>query len=137
MGDWLSAIRPRTRAGIPGSGGFATAVDLVTFYQMLLHLGALNGARFLGPRTVQYVTCNHTDERVDERFGIPMHRGLGVHVRGDESPDSWAGQHCFARYLWPWRGGHVILLGGPGDGGVVHLSVQLAVARALAQPALG
>ena len=70
------------RAGIPGGGGFGTAVDLVTFYQMLLHLGALNGTRFLGPRTVQYVTRNHTDERVDERFGIPMHRGLGVHVRG-------------------------------------------------------
>jgi CubicO group peptidase (beta-lactamase class C family) len=70
------------RAGIPGGGGFATAVDMVTFYQMLLHLGTLNGTRFLGPRTVQYVTRNHTDERHDERFGIPMHRGLGVHVRG-------------------------------------------------------
>lgn len=70
------------RAGIPAGGGFGTAVDLVTFYQMLLHLGALNGTRLLGPRTVQYVTRNHTDERVDERFGIPMHRGLGVHVRG-------------------------------------------------------
>lgn len=70
------------RAGIPGGGGFGTAVDLVTYYQMLLHLGALNGTRFLGPRTVQYVTRNHTGERIDERFGITMHRGLGVHVRG-------------------------------------------------------
>jgi CubicO group peptidase (beta-lactamase class C family) len=70
------------RAGVPGGGGYSTAVDLVTFYQMLLHHGALNGTRILGPRTVQYVTRNHTDDRVDERFGIPMHRGLGVHVRG-------------------------------------------------------
>ena len=70
------------RAGIPSGGGFGTAVDVVAFYQMLLHLGAFNGTRFLGPRTVQYVTRNHTGERVDERFGIPMHRGLGVHVRG-------------------------------------------------------
>jgi CubicO group peptidase (beta-lactamase class C family) len=30
------------RAGVPG-GGYSTATDLVTFYQMLLHLGALNG----------------------------------------------------------------------------------------------
>jgi CubicO group peptidase (beta-lactamase class C family) len=31
---------------------------------------------------VQYVTRNHTGDRIDERFGMPMHRGLGVHVRG-------------------------------------------------------
>jgi CubicO group peptidase (beta-lactamase class C family) len=49
---------------------------------MLLHLGTLNGTRILAPRTVQYVTRNHTGERPDERFGMPMHRGLGVHVRG-------------------------------------------------------
>lgn len=70
------------RAGVPGGGGYATATDLTTFYQMLLHLGALNGTRILSPRTVQYVTRNYTGERIDERFGMPMHRGLGVHVRG-------------------------------------------------------
>jgi CubicO group peptidase (beta-lactamase class C family) len=70
------------RTGVPGGGGYGTAVDLVAFYQMLLHLGALNGTRILGPRTVQYVTHNHTGDRIDERFGLPMHRGLGVHVRG-------------------------------------------------------
>lgn len=73
------------RAGVPGGGGYATATDLVAFYQMLLNLGALNGTRVLGPRTVQYVTRNHTGDRVDERFGMPMHRGLGVHVRGTTS----------------------------------------------------
>jgi len=70
------------RAGVPGGGGYATAADLTTFYQMLLNLGALNGTRLLSPRTVQYVTRNYTGERIDERFGMPMHRGLGVHVRG-------------------------------------------------------
>ena len=69
-------------AGVPGGGGYATAPAIVAFYQMLLQLGTLNGVRLLGPRTVQYVTRNHTGERVDQRFGIPMHRGLGVHVRG-------------------------------------------------------
>jgi CubicO group peptidase (beta-lactamase class C family) len=57
----------------------------VAFYQMLLQLGRLNGTRILGPRTVQYVTRNHTGDRLDERFGMPMHRGLGVHVRGSTS----------------------------------------------------
>jgi CubicO group peptidase (beta-lactamase class C family) len=70
------------RAGVPGGGGYGTAIDLVAFYQMLLHLGVLNGTRILGPRTVQYVTRNHTGDRPDERFGMAMHRGLGVHVRG-------------------------------------------------------
>lgn len=70
------------RAGVPGGGGYATATDLTTFYQMLLHLGTLNGTRILSPRTVQYVTRNYTGERIDERFGMPMHRALGVHVRG-------------------------------------------------------
>ena len=73
------------RAGVPGGGGYATAADLTTFYQMLLNLGALNGTRLLSPRTVQYVTRNYTGERIDERFGMPMHRGLGVHVRGTTS----------------------------------------------------
>jgi CubicO group peptidase (beta-lactamase class C family) len=70
------------RAGVPGGGGYATAIDMVTFYQMLLNLGTLNGTRLLSPRTVQYVTRNHTGDRMDGRMGMPMHRGLGVHVRG-------------------------------------------------------
>lgn len=70
------------RAGVPGGGGYATAIGLSCFYQMLLAGGVLNSTRVLGPRTVQYVTRNHTGELVDERFGMPMHRGLGVHVRG-------------------------------------------------------
>lgn len=70
------------RAGMPGGGGYATAADLATFYQMLLGGGALHGTRIISPRMVQYVTRNHTGERPDESMGMPMHRGLGVHVRG-------------------------------------------------------
>ena len=69
-------------AGVPGGGGYATAAALAAFYQMLLGEGALNGVRLLSPRTVQFVTRNHTGDRVDESFGLPMHRGLGPHVRG-------------------------------------------------------
>ncbi len=70
------------RAGVPGGGGYATATDLTTFYQMLLGQGALNGERIISPRTMQYVSRNHTGERIDEAMAMPMHRGLGVHVRG-------------------------------------------------------
>ena len=38
---------------------------------------------FLGwPRLLQYAVRNHTGDRVDEFMGMPMHRGLGPHLRG-------------------------------------------------------
>ena len=70
------------RAGIPGGGGFATARAMAAFYQMLLNGGRLNGARIVSPRMVDWVTRNHTGDRLDENFAMPMHRGLGPHVRG-------------------------------------------------------
>lgn len=69
-------------AGVPGGGGYATATAMAAFYQMLLAGGALNGVRVLSPRVIQYVTRNHTGDRVDEGMGMPMHRGIGPHVRG-------------------------------------------------------
>ncbi|MFN4089375.1 MAG: serine hydrolase domain-containing protein [Alphaproteobacteria bacterium] len=70
------------RAGIPGGGGFATARAMAAFYQMLLAGGRLNGRRIVSARMVDWVTRNHTGERLDENFAMPMHRGLGPHVRG-------------------------------------------------------
>jgi len=69
-------------SGVPGAAGYATAGDIALFYQMLLGLGQLNGKRILSPRMVQYATSNQTGDRLDEFFGMPMHRALGVHVRG-------------------------------------------------------
>lgn len=69
-------------AGVPGGGGYGTAAAIAAFYQMLVGGGALNGARLLSPRMVQFVTRNHTGDRTDEQMGLPMHRGLGPHVRG-------------------------------------------------------
>ena len=70
------------RAGTPGGGGYATARAMAAFYQMLLAGGTLNGARLLSPRTIAYVTRNYTGDRVDGYMGMPMHRGLGPHLRG-------------------------------------------------------
>ena len=69
-------------AGVPGGGGYGTASGLAAFYQMLLAGGTLDGNRVLGPRVIQFATRNHTGDRVDENMGMPMHRGLGPHVRG-------------------------------------------------------
>jgi CubicO group peptidase (beta-lactamase class C family) len=70
-------------AGVPGGGGYATAAALTAFYQMLLAGGVLNGVRVLSRRVIAYATTNHTDERVDDYNRMPMHRGIGPHVRGE------------------------------------------------------
>src|SRR3954452_7718451 len=71
-------------AGLPSGGGFATARGMAAFYQMLLGKGRLGNVRVFSPRLIAYVSRNHTGERPDEQMnGIPMHRGLGPHVRGE------------------------------------------------------
>jgi len=70
------------RAGSPAGGGYATARAMAAFYQMMANCGTLNGVRLLSPRLIEYVTRNYTGERVDGYMGMPMHRGLGPHVRG-------------------------------------------------------
>ena len=69
-------------AGVPGGGGYGTATGMAALYQMMLAGGVLNGKRALGPRVIEFATRNHTGDRVDENMGMPMHRGLGPHVRG-------------------------------------------------------
>jgi len=73
---------PYRRAGIPSSGGFATARGMAALYQMMAGYGRLNGTRLLSRRLIEFVTRNHTEEMFDHNMNMPMHRGLGVHVRG-------------------------------------------------------
>jgi CubicO group peptidase (beta-lactamase class C family) len=71
-------------AGMPSGGGYATARGMAAFYQMLLGKGRLGNVRLFSPRLIAYVSRNHTGDRGDAQMnGIPMHRGLGPHVRGD------------------------------------------------------
>ena len=70
------------KGGAPGGAGYGTARAMAALYQMMLQGGVLNGTRLLSPRTLQYAIRNHTGDRVDEFMGMPMHRGLGPHLRG-------------------------------------------------------
>ena len=46
-----------------GGGLISTAMDYMIFCEMMRRGGSYNGARILGPKTVQYMTTNHlTDE---------------------------------------------------------------------------
>jgi CubicO group peptidase (beta-lactamase class C family) len=71
-------------AGLPGGGGYGTARGIVAFYQALVNGGTLHGRRIVSPRLIAYVAKNQTGEMGDAAMaGIPMHRGLGPHVRGE------------------------------------------------------
>jgi CubicO group peptidase (beta-lactamase class C family) len=70
------------RTGAPGGGGYGTARAMAALYQMMLNGGELNGTRLVSPRLLQYAIRNHTGDRIDEFMGMPMHRGLGPHIRG-------------------------------------------------------
>ena len=73
-------------AGLPSGGGYATARGMVAFYQMLMNGGRLGDVRSFSPRTIAYVSRNHTGEMGDAAMtDIPMHRGLGPHVRGESA----------------------------------------------------
>jgi CubicO group peptidase (beta-lactamase class C family) len=72
-------------AGVPGGGGYASARAMAALYQMMLRDGALGVARVVGPRVLRYAIRNWTADRVDDYMGMPMHRGLGPHLRGTTS----------------------------------------------------
>ncbi len=98
------------RAGIPSSGGFATARGMAALYQMMAGCGRLNGRRLLSRRLIEFVTRNHTGDMYDHNMQMPMHRGLGVHVRGTTetirglgsigSPNTYGHGGVGASYCW-------------------------------------
>jgi CubicO group peptidase (beta-lactamase class C family) len=69
-------------AGVPGGGAYGTARGMAALYQMMLQGGRLGEVQLIAPRTLEYAIRNYTGDRVDEFMGMPMHRGLGPHLRG-------------------------------------------------------
>src|SRR5262249_57391015 len=104
------------RAGTPGGGGYATARAMAAFYQMLLQGGQLGGARLLSPRTIAYVTRNYTGDRVDAYMGMPMHRGLGPHLRGTTDTIRGLGALASPRTFGHGGVGSADCWAGPGSG---------------------
>jgi CubicO group peptidase (beta-lactamase class C family) len=49
---------------------------------MMVSGGTLSGRRLFSRRLIEFVTRNHTGDMHDHGMDMPMHRGLGVHVRG-------------------------------------------------------
>jgi CubicO group peptidase (beta-lactamase class C family) len=78
QGDYVDGPR-RSFSG--GAGLLSTARDYARFLQMLLNGGTLDGARILGPKTVELMTTNQSGNLYnasgDEGFGL----GFGVIMR--------------------------------------------------------
>ncbi|MEM7332357.1 MAG: serine hydrolase domain-containing protein [Chloroflexota bacterium] len=78
-----------------GSGLLSTAQDYVKFAQMILNKGRYEGQRFLGPRTVDYMTQNHIPaSHFPLTIGTPMMGlgfGLGFSVIMDTSANGVMG----------------------------------------------
>jgi len=70
-------------AGLPNGGGYGTARAMAAFYQMMLNGGRLGAVRLFSRRMIEYVTRDFTGDMPDGGMAlIPMHRGLGPHLRG-------------------------------------------------------
>jgi CubicO group peptidase (beta-lactamase class C family) len=70
-------------SGAPGGGAYGSARGMAMLYQMMVLGGEFNGVQFLSPKTLAYCLKDYTGERVDMMLGLPMHRALGPHFRGE------------------------------------------------------
>tara|TARA_A100001037_G_scaffold75026_1_gene67242 strand:+ start:885 stop:2069 length:1185 start_codon:yes stop_codon:yes gene_type:complete len=69
----------RSRTPYPAGGLFSTAVDMMRFYQMMLHGGVANGQRVLKKKSVKELTRTQTGD-IKTGFVTGMSWGLGFQV---------------------------------------------------------
>ena len=90
-----------------GGGMVGTAIDYARFLQMLLNGGTLEGKRYLGPRTVAYMTSDHLTPAIGTGAlylpGPGFGFGLGFAVRKDAGVAPVAGS--VGEYNWGGAGG--------------------------------
>lgn len=89
----------------PGGFGFTSTLDdYMTFAQMLVHEGELNGVRILEPETVELMATNHLSEDVTERLWLPSKGQVGfgidfaVRLRPPQSPEENVG--TVGEFFW-------------------------------------
>jgi CubicO group peptidase (beta-lactamase class C family) len=93
-----------------GGGLYSTTEDYIQFAQMLANGGSWNGARILGPRSVDRMASNHVGQLYEEdrSLGAPgMGFGLGVEVVLDpvrantwRSAGSFGWGGAFGTHFW-------------------------------------
>jgi CubicO group peptidase (beta-lactamase class C family) len=109
IGAGASVNDPRVAAKYESGGGgmVGTAMDYARFLQMLMNGGTLESKRYLGPRTVSYMTSDHMGDVVArgpyDLMGPGYKFGLGFAVRTDTGLAPVAGSA--GEYYWGGAGG--------------------------------
>ena len=90
-----------------GGGLVSTTADYARFLQMLANGGTLDGKRYLGPRTIAYMTSDHMGDVVRrgpyDLLGPGVKFGLGFGVRTEPGVTPYAGS--VGDYYWGGAGG--------------------------------
>jgi len=76
----MKVIEPREVPAMESGGGglMSTTLDYARFLQFLRNRGELNGARLLGPHTVDYMTSDHLDGIPADGTLLPPGHGFGL-----------------------------------------------------------
>ena len=99
----LSFNLPEVRAvGVPGGGGIMSAAELALLYQGLIHGGSVDGPRVWQDDTLEMARTVRSGDLRDPMSGVPVNRGLGIVVAGDE----YRNFRGFARENSPLAFGH-------------------------------
>ncbi len=92
-----------------GAGLVSTAMDYARFIQMLLDGGELDGARILGRKSVELMSCDHLGDL--PRTGILLPPGLRLRPHVRRQPGAWKDrQHRFDGRIQLGRSGRHTLL---------------------------
>ncbi|MFO1318401.1 MAG: serine hydrolase [Burkholderiales bacterium] len=109
-----------------GHGLVGTVADYLRFCQMLLNGGSLDGARILGPRTVEYVSSNHLHPGISTATGFlpgPGYGfGLGFAVRLDRGMSEWNGS--VGDYYWGGYAGTIFWIDPKEDLTIVFMTTE-------------
>lgn len=106
-GTQFSEPRVARKLESGGGGMVGTAIDYARFLQMLINGGTLDGRRYLGPRTIAYMTSDHMGDVIrrgpNDALGPGYRFGLGLGVRTDAGLAPYAGSG--GDYYWGGAGG--------------------------------
>ncbi len=88
------------------NGLFSTAKDYMTFCEMMLNNGELNGKRYLSRKTIELMTINHVDELYGEGQGFGFGYGVTTDlaasdILGSEGTYYWGGAFCTYFFIDP------------------------------------
>jgi CubicO group peptidase (beta-lactamase class C family) len=109
IGTGVQFNDPRVAAKLESGGGgmIGTATDYARFLQMLINGGSIDGRRYIGPRTLAYMTSDHMGDAVRrgpyDLLGPGYKFGLGFGVRTDSGLAAYPGST--GDYYWGGAGG--------------------------------